>query len=57
MSHRKKEKLENKKNKNQRTSEEILQQFIRDLDNDMDILRNKIKMLKKLKEAIRWSLT
>jgi len=56
MSHRRKEKQETK-NKNQRTNEQILQQFIREVDNDIDIYRNKIKMLKKLRDAMEWNLT
>jgi len=52
MSHRRDQKQENKKNKNELGHERILRNYLRDLDNELDNLRKRIKAMKKLRDAL-----
>lgn len=55
MSHRRKEKQETK-NKNQEINKKIIREYIQDLNNEIDILRHRIKKIKKMRDAIEWNL-
>ena len=56
MSHRRQKKLENKKNKNAKDHEQILRNFLRELNQEIDQLKKRIKIVEKLRDAIQWTL-
>jgi hypothetical protein len=52
MSHRRDQKQELKKNKNAQDHDRILRTYLQEIDDQLESLRKRIKIIKKLRDAI-----